>query len=349
MPKHAIEKGALVCVTGASGYIGSHVVDALLQAGYRVRATVRDTSADEKVSHLKALAKETGGELELVSADLLKPGAFDDAIKGCTHVCHVASSVRLSAPDPQTQIVDVAVNGTKNILGSIDRAGTVRRVVVTSSIAAVTNEDPTDNRVFDESDWNDGATLKTNPYALSKTLAERAAWDHVKSKGDDAQYDLITINPTLVLGPVLAKVHGRSSPAVLRDVLNGKFPAIPDLRFGVVDVRDVALAHVRALELEEAAGRHIVSNRNAPLIELAGMLRTAFPKHKISKRKMPNLLMYGIALFDKRLSFGFLRRNLSITRRIDAHKSREALGIEYREVEATVRDTAQSFIDLGAA
>ena len=345
----AIQQGDLVCVTGASGYIGSHTVEALLRAGYRVRGTVRDANASAKTAHLSKIADDCGGSLELVSADLTEPGAFDAAVADCPYVCHVASSVRLTADDPQKQIVDVALNGTKNVLASIDRAACARRVVVTSSIAAVVDEEKPLAHVFDEKDWNESATLKQSPYPLSKTLAERAAWKHVETLGDDASYDLVTINPTLVLGPLLAEVHGRSSPALLKDLLSGKFPATPDFRFGVVDVREVAAAHVRALEVEDAAGRYILNNRNAALTEMAGMLRSAFPDRKTPKRTMPNFLMYGVALFDKRISFGFLKRSLSIVRRIDAHKSRDQLGIDYRSIESTVRDTGQSLVDLGLA
>lgn len=344
----AIQAGERVCVTGAAGYIGTHVVDQLLKAGYRVRGTVRDTSATDKNRHLHALAEACDGELELVSADLTEPGAFDDAVADCPYVCHVASSVRLTAPDPQKQIVDVAVDGTNNVLASIDRAGCARRVVVTSSIAAVVDEEKPTDHIFDEDDWNDSATLQEQPYPLSKTLAERAAWDHVKGHGE-AKYDLVTINPTLVLGPLLSKAHARSSPAILKDLLTGKFPAIPDFRFGIVDVRDVALAHVRALEREAAGGRHILNNHNAALTEIAGLLRSRFPDRKTPKLKMPNALMYGIALFDKRLTWGFLRRSLSIVRRIDSNKSKRDLGIDYRPIETTVHDTGQSFIGLNLA
>ena len=348
VPFVPIQPGDLVCVTGASGYVGSHVVGQLLEAGYRVRGTVRDPSAKDKVAHLHELADETEGELELVAADLDEAGAFDDAVADCPYVCHVASSVRLRANDPQREIVDVAVEGTKNVLASIDKAGAARRVVITSSIAAVVDEARPLDHVHDESHWNESATLQVSPYPLSKVLAERAAWNHVEAL-PDAPYDLVTMNPTLILGPVLAPVHVRSSPALLRDLFTGKFPMVPDFRFGVVDVRDVALAHVRALEREDVSGRHILNCRNARLTELAGILRTGFPNRKIPKHKMPNVLMYGAALFDKRLSWGFLRRNLSVQRRVDAQKSRGALGLDYRPVEATVRDTGQSFLDVGLA
>lgn len=341
------EPGDLVCVTGASGFIASHLVGELLRQGYRVRGTVRDPSDDAKTAHLRALAKETDGELELVAADLMKPNAFDDAVAGCPFVCHTASSVRLSADDPQREIVDVAVDGTLNVLRSIARAGDAQRVVVTSSIAAVVDEERQDELLFTEEHWNESAKVDVNPYPLSKTKAERAAWDFVDKQPAEARFELLTINPSWVLGPVLAKVHGRSSPAVMRDLLTGKFPMVPKLAFNVVDVRDVALAHVRALQRPQAKGRFIVSHTRGTLPELAAMLRAAFPTRKVPRFSMPNPLMYVVAMFDSRITWSFLRRNLDANTRVDNSKSVDVLGLSYRAVADTVRDTGQAFIELG--
>ncbi|MCA9705281.1 MAG: aldehyde reductase [Myxococcales bacterium] len=343
--------GERVCVTGASGYIASHLVGELLRQGYRVRGTVRDPSDEGKTAHLRRLAREAEAEdrLELVAADLLEPGAFDDAVQGCPWVCHTASSVRLRAKDPQREIVDVAVEGTKAVLRSIAGAKQARRVVITSSIAAVIDEERTAGRTFTEDDWNESARVEVNPYPLSKTLAERAAWELVEALPPGERFELVTINPAFVLGPVLAEAHGRSSPTVVRDLLRGKFPMVPKLGFNCVDVRDVALAHVRALQRPAARGRFIVSGRLAPLPELAGMLRAAFPGAKVPRWAMPNPLMYVVALFDERLTWSFLRRNLGAKIHLDNRKSKEVLGLEYRPLDQTVRQTGQSFIDLGLA
>lgn len=345
----AIREGDLVAVTGASGFIGTHVVRALLERGYRVRGTVRDASDEKKVEHLKKIADESkgGGELELVSADLTKKGSFDEPLKGCTHVCHVASSVRLQARDPQREIVDVAVDGTNNVLDSVDAAGIARRVVVTSSIAAVVDEHRGFEHVFDEEDWNESSTVEDAPYYVSKVQAERAAWDRVEGRTTNAGYDLVTLQPVVVLGPIYSRAHKRSSPAVIVDILSGKFPAIPDLRLCVVDVRDVAEAHVLALETESASGRHILANEYVSLRSAAASLRRSHPEAKTARLPMPNAVMYGVALFDKRLSFSFLREHLSKERRIDASKSKKKLGVQYRPVDETLRDTADSARTLG--
>ncbi len=342
----AAEPGDLVCVTGASGFIASHLVAELLRQGYRVRGTVRNPDDRAKTAHLRALAEQTGGELELLAADLTTPGAFDEAVADCPWVCHTASSVRLHADDPQREIVDVAVDGTRSVLESIRRAGVARKVVLTSSIAAVVDEQRLGDHTFTEDDWNDSARVDVNPYPLSKTKAERMAWEFVDALPDDEGFDLVAIHPAWVLGPVMAEVHARSSPSVIRDLLVGTFPLCPKLCFNVVDVRDVALAHVRALQ-RPVAGRFILSHAPATLPELARQLRAAFPQATVPRYSMPNPLMYLVALFDKRITWSFLRRSLDVVTRLDHTKSRTELGIEYRPIDQTLLDTGTSIVALG--
>lgn len=337
----ALRPGDRVLVTGGSGYIASHIVAQLLEAGFEVRATVRNPDDESKTAHLRAL--EGAARLELVAADLMKPGDFHGAVEGCQAVVHAASSVRLRADDPQRDIVDVAVDGTRNVFDAIDAAQSVHTVVVTSSIAAIIDDAKDPSYLFTEEDWNDSATVHTAPYPLSKALAEREAW----TRSEAADYRVVTISPALVLGPVFTKTHIRSSPNVLHDLLSGKFPLAPRFRFSIVDVRDVARAHVEALRRPDAQGRHILSNRGMWMRELAEMLRPEYPKHKVPRFQMPNFAMYGVALFDKRLSWDFLRRNLDVQRRLDNSKSKEALGIEYRPIRETILDTARSFVERG--
>ena len=344
-----MQPGDRVCVTGASGFIGSHVVCAMLDRGYHVRATVRDPSDAAKIAHLRAHAEAVGGELEFVAADLTEPGAFDEAVADCPYVCHVASSVRLTAADPQREIVDVAVNGTNNVLDAIIAAGCVRRVVVTSSISAVVDESKPASYVHTEADWNDSASLEASPYPLSKTLAEKAAWARVEALPADRRFSLVTLNPTMVMGPIFTKAHARSSPSVIRDLLTGKFPMVPNFNFGIVDVRDVAVAHARALEGEAAEGRHILNGQTAWFGEIAAILRAGFPTAKTPKRTMPDALMYAAALFDKRITWAFLRDNLSIERRLDSSKSRARLAMAYRGLEESIVDTGRSMVELGLA
>lgn len=340
---------ANVCVTGASGFIATHVVRELLERGYAVVGTVRDPSDEAKNAHLRKLSSEHDDRLSLVAADLTEPGAFDEAVADCPYVCHIASAVRLTAPDPQRDIIDVAVHGTDNVLTSVAKAGVAERVVVTSSIAAVVDESKPPSKVFDEADWNESADAKGGAYARSKVEAERAAYAFVDGLPEAERFALTTILPSLVLGPVYSETHCRSSPTVLRDLMTGKFPLIPNFHFGVVDVREVARAHVAALEDGEASGRYILSNRGMWMRDMAHELRLNFPATKTPKRALPDFAMYGVALFDKRLSWDFLKRNLGVVRKIDNTRSREGLGIRYRSVQESVRDTAESFRANGLA
>lgn len=368
-----------VCVTGASGFIGSHLVELLLRDGYRVRATVRDRDNQEKVEHLHALDHEIflmeqptsedesepdsagdtspaprpspsgfTGRLEIVSADLLEPGSFDEVIHGCDAVMHTASAVFLTAKDPQKEIVDVALRGTENVLQAVNKSGSVRRVVLTSSISAVLDNARPPDHVFTEADWNDSATLETEPYPLSKVLGERRAREICEAQPDqEGAWDLVAIHPTMVMGPVMTKVHCRTSPSLVRDLMRGKFPAAPNLSFGIVDVRDVAQAHLAAMMHPAPSERYVCTSESVPLIEISKLLREEFPQSKAPRRRMPDPLMYIAALFDKRLTFTFLRQNLGRQRRMDNGLIQRELLPGLRSAQESLIDTAQSLVRKG--
>ncbi len=331
-----------VCVTGAAGFVGSYVVKELLAKGYRVRATVRDPGDKRKTAHLEGF-EGAADRLELFEADLEKPGAFEDAVDGAKHVVHTASAVTLNAKDPQREIVDVAVHGTKNVVGAALRSGSVSRIVMTSSVAAVVGDDKSDDYRFSERDWNETATVRKDAYATSKVQAEKAARTLVQGK--DVRF--IAMLPSLILGPVLTEAHLRTSPVILNELLTGKFPGVPNLYFGVIDVRDVAAAHVAALAAPDPADRYLCSSEVMGLREMATILRETVPNGKTPKLPLPNILMYATALFDKRLTFGFLRQNLNRAPTLDNRRLREGLGVSLRLVRETVADTARSIEKLG--
>ncbi|XP_048134584.1 phenylacetaldehyde reductase-like isoform X2 [Rhodamnia argentea] len=244
-----------VCVTGGAGYVASWLIKLLLQSGYRVKATLRDTNNSRKTQHLLALegAKE---RLHLFKAELLEEGSFDSIVDGCGAVFHTASPVVFSASDPQAEIVDPPVRGTLNVLKSCAKVASVKRVVVTSSMASVVcNGKPlTSDVVVDETWFSDPAFCVESKlwYVLSKTIAEKAAWQFAKEN----KIDLVMMNPGHVIGPLLQPTVNLSVELILNFV-NGT-EEFPNASYGFVDVRDVAQAHIQALENPSASGRYCV-------------------------------------------------------------------------------------------
>ncbi|MCZ6631358.1 MAG: SDR family oxidoreductase [Actinobacteria bacterium] len=258
-----------VLVTGATGFVAAEIVKQLLEAGYRVRGTTRDVARSEADGHLAALSG-AGERLELLEADLVDPGAFDTAVLGCVYVIHTASPFVLDVEDPQRDLVDPAVNGTTSVLESVSKTGDVRRVVLTSSFAAMSGE-PKDSP-WSEDDWNDVSSLDSGAYAYSKTMAERAAWDFM---GDnDRSFDLVVINPTGVIGPSIVPRLNQSH-SVFVSATNGEIPGIIDLSFPIVDVRDVAKAHILAMENPGAAGRYLCSAETRSMRQNFELLKEA--------------------------------------------------------------------------
>ncbi len=340
-------QGHKVCVTGASGYIGSHVIQLLLDRGYHVRAMVRDPGDEKKTAHLAAMGEGREDRLELLAADLVEPGSYDDAVAGCDLVCHVAASVKLAARDPQREIVDPAVLGTANVLTAVRKAGTVKRVVITSSIAAIFDDGKPHDHQFSEDDWNGSSTIDSEPYNLAKTLAERAAWKAHDALPEEERYELVVLNPVVVLGPLFTRGHGRSSPALVRDLMAGAMPACPRICLSMVDVRDVAMAHALALEKPDAEGRYILHHEGLWMQEVAKRIAPHFPQYKVPTGRLPNLAMYAVGLFSKRVSFGWVRRNLGRRHLVNNRKSIDDLGVTYRPMDETLLDTCKSFIELG--
>lgn len=327
-----------VLVTGATGFVGSGVVEELLAHGYRVRGTTRDAARARDAGHLTGLP---GAErLELVEADLLDEGAFDAAMAGCEFVMHTASPYVLEVKDPQRDLVDPAVNGTLEVLRAAQRAGTVRRVVLTSSFAAVTDR-PRPGHVFTEADWNTDSTLHSGSYNFSKTMAERAAWDFVESQ--QPGFDLVTINPPGVIGPsIVPGLKIRASSFI--GLTNGTSPMIIDLDFPHVDVRDVAVAHRLAMERPHASGRYLLCGAVLGHDDFAAVGRELFgDRYPIPKRKLSGpigrALTRLVALTRPKETRRFARLNIGADYRLDTTKARTELGIEFRDPGETIRDT----------
>jgi nucleoside-diphosphate-sugar epimerase len=332
----------LYAVTGASGYIGSHVTRALLARGFTVRACVRDPNNADKTAHLSALAQGLPGTLTFERGNLLESGSYDAAFEGVTHVIHTAAAVMLAAKNPQVNIVDPSIKGTQNVLDSAKAAGTVKRFVQTSSVAAVV-QSPEKGRIYSEADWNTTATVKTDPYGLAKAQAEQLA----QRFGDENGLNPVFINPALVIGPVYTKAHTKASPSVVRDLVRGSFPACPQMHFGLVDVRDVAEAHVEAALRADVSGRHILCAESWWMQDMAKALKTMWPDRKIKTGKLPNFILRIVALFDKRLSSAVLKNLLGRECNYDNQRSIDALGVAYRPVRDSLKDCVQSMLDAG--
>jgi dihydroflavonol-4-reductase len=255
---------------GATGYIGAHIVEQLLSKGYKVRGTSRSLE-ESKIDFLKKM--DTKGDLlEIGKANLTDEGSFDDIVKNTEFVFHVASPFLLNVKDPKKELLEPAVQGTLTLLNSCLKSETVKRVVLTASTASIVDVSDI-KKVYNEDDWNKTSSLTNSPYAYSKTCAEQAAWKFMEEK--KPHFDLIVINPCMVLGPAHKKELAESVNIIL-DALNGKFPAIFDLALNIVDVRDVAKSHILAMEIKELKGRHICMNKGVHLRDIFAMISKNF-------------------------------------------------------------------------
>jgi dihydroflavonol-4-reductase len=329
---------ALVLVTGASGFIASHIVSQLLSIGYRVRGTVREPSSP-KHSRLMALP---GAEdrLELIAADLLRPGAFDQAVVGCAYVLHTASPYELDVADPQRDLVDPAVNGTLSVLQSCVADGSVRRVVLTSSGAAIT--DRADGHVNTEADWNTRSSLTSNPYYFSKTLAEQTAWSFAER--ERIGFDLVVVNPFYVIGPSLGP-EMNTSHSFFTGVTNGTVPAILALEWPLVDVRDVARAHILAMEHPDASGRYIVAAGTRTMRQVIEILEA---NGWGDRYRLSSLVLDGrigvplsklVAALQPSGRRAYLMNHLGGSMRFDNSKVTTELGLVFRDIDQTILET----------
>ncbi|PPE73523.1 diaminohydroxyphosphoribosylaminopyrimidine deaminase [Solimonas fluminis] len=344
-----ISKTAPVLVTGASGYIAGWIVKYLLEAGHTVHGTVRDPAKPKGLEHLKALSDAHPGQLKLFKADLLTPGAYDAAMQGCELVMHTASPFIITGfTDANQALVRPAVEGTRNVLEACNRVSSVKRVVLTSSVAGIFGDNAdlkaVPGGVFTEEHWNTSSSVSHQPYSYSKVAAEREAWKIQKAQ---SRWDLVTINPALVLGPSLARSSASTSISTMKQLGNGTMRAgAPKLVMGVVDVRDVAQAHILAGYNPAAEGRHIVCAGERSLLQLGTVLRGKFPQYPFPRKETPTFLVWLVAPLA-RLQRSFVRQNVGLPLRIDNRRSREKLGLSYRPIDQTVVEHFQQMIDDG--
>ncbi len=339
-----------VLVTGATGYVAGWIVKGLLDAGATVHAAVRDPDNAAKVAHLVEAAQHAPGTLRLFPGDLTKPGSYADAMAGCGVVFHTASPFTRNVDDPQRDLVDPAVGGTRDVLQTANEVDTVTRVVVTSSCAAIYTDaaecaDAPGGRLTEDL-WNTTASLDYEPYNLSKVEAEREAWRIAEAQD---RWRLVVINPSLVIGPSLQRRPTSESFSIIRQLIGGQMRlGAPRVALGVVDVRDVARAHLAAGFLADAEGRHIVSGHSTNTLELGKALqrhggfdlplpRTAIPKW-LFKAVSP---LFGV-------SRRYVEGNVDHPFVADNSKSREKLGVTYRPLEDSLVEMVQQVLERDA-
>ncbi|KAK7090237.1 uncharacterized protein [Littorina saxatilis] len=334
-----------VLVTGASGYLAGHVTKQLQEAGHVVRGTVRSLKNTDKVKHLYNLCPDAKHKLELVEADLNKPESWEPAVSGMTYVIHVASPFPLENPKHEDEVIKPAVEGTLSVLEACAKAGTVKRVVLTSSCAAIDWTPETHDKPRDESSWSDPS--KQDPYSKSKTLAETAAWNFIKELPEEQKFELAVINPSLIMGPPL---HGSSctSVEIMQKLLERQMPMLPKNNFPMVDVRDVAQAHVRAMTLPEAAGnRHICSTKNMWFSEMGILLKGVFgPQgYNVPTMVAPKMMLRIASIFDS--SIKKILPEVGVLHLFANTRMIEVLKIEPRDMRDTLVEMAYSLIESG--
>lgn len=283
-----------VLVTGATGFIGLHCIQQLLDQGYAVNGTLRSMQRESEVRQSLEKHNTSSENLTLYPVDLMSDEGWDEAMTGCDYLLHVASPFVLSN-ETEDFFVKPAVEGALRALKFADKHN-IKKVVLTSSFAAVGDTfDGTES--FNETHWSDTTNSKMSFYAKSKTLAEKAAWNYVKE--NDTNLKLTVINPVGVLGPSLSDDVGISNSMVLR-MLNGSMPALAKIHIGIVDVRDVAKAHILAMKNTESDGeRFIVSEKEMWMHEIAAVLNGG--GYKAPEKNMPNLLLKVMAVFKSDL------------------------------------------------
>ena len=350
MSEPVIDTTQPVLVTGGTGYVAGWVIARLLEHGLTVHATVRNAGNTDRLAYLQALADASEGSIRFFEADLLKPGSFAEGMEGCSTVFHIASPYIIEVKDPQKELIEPALEGTRNVLQEVDRTESVTRVVVTSSCAAIFGDAAdladTPNGVFTEEVWNTSSSVDHQPYSYSKTLAEREAWKMAEAQD---RWKLVVVNPAGVFGPGQRIHGGAESFSILEQMGDGTFASgLADLRIGIVDVRDVAEAQLQAAFLPEASGRYILSGHDSGFIEMAGILREHFPSYPVGSRVLPKWLLWLVGPFaNAAFTRKVVSRNIGLPWKADNRKSRNELGLTYRPLVETVTEHFQQMVDGG--
>ncbi len=333
-----------VLVTGGSGFLGGWCLVELLRRGYRARATVRDLVREPEVRANIGSQVDAGDRLTVVAADLRDDRGWAEAVAGCDFVLHVASPFPEAQPKDPDELIVPARDGTLRVLRASLAAG-VKRIVLTSSVAAVRNGEAgasAGGRELTEADWSDPENTALTPYVRSKTIAELAAWEFMRSQG--AEDRLVTVQPGAIIGPVLGKDLSYSLQAIDR-LITGKMPGLPRLGFSFIDVRDVAVLEVQAMTAEDAAGQRLIAA--GPFLwfsDVAAILREQLgpEAHKVPRRKVPDVMVRAMALFDPGVRSVVSDLGKKTTYSLANAKRR--VGWEPRPIEQSIVECARSLM-----
>jgi nucleoside-diphosphate-sugar epimerase len=337
---------SMVLVTGGSGFIGSHCILQLLAAGHQVRTTVRNLKRESDVrAMLSQGGAEPGDRLSFAAADLESDAGWAQAAAGCEFVLHVASPFPSTVPRDENELIVPAREGALRVLRAARDAG-VKRVVLTSSFAAIGYGQPPRTKPFDETDWTNADGDDVRPYVKSKTLAERAAWDFIAREG--GALELSVVNPVAVFGPALGADYSTSILLIQR-LMDGALPGCPRISFGVVDVRDVADLHLRAMSDAAAKGQRFlaVSGDFMAVVEIAKVLKARLGEaaRRVPTRQLPNWLVRLVALRDAAAQQ--ITPELGKMKNGTSEKARRMLGWTPRSREEAIVASAESLMKLG--
>ncbi|MFY0626051.1 MAG: NAD-dependent epimerase/dehydratase family protein [Reichenbachiella sp.] len=337
-----------VLVTGGSGYMASWLVKYLLEDGYKVRVTVRDLDNQDKYRHLEKIAERSPGSLEVFEANLLDPNAFKICMNGCNVVFHTASPYLMTGiKDPKKQLIDPSYEGTRNVLEAVNKAHSVKKVIFTSAISAIYGDASdiihTKDNKFTEAYWNKSSNLKHQPLGFAKTVAEREAW---RIHDEQSRWKMATLNPALFVGPSLTYKSGSGSFDFVKRMANGTLKnGVPNLKYGLVDVRDVAHAHMFAAQDEYALGRFMLVSEVKSMLEVSKILSKKFgeaypfPKDEISQRM---LYFFG---FTQGYSRKMVVENVNKPLEFDNTKSRHELGVYYKPVDEALTEMLNYIVE----
>jgi len=337
---------SVILVTGGSGFVGGHVILQLLEAGHDVRTTVRSLAKEPAVRDTLARAgAKTPDRLTFVAADLNQDAGWAEAVAGCDYVQHVASPFPLAQPKDENDLIRPAVDGTLRVLRAARDAG-VKRVVLTSSFAAIGYGHGDRAAAYTEADWTNVDGPAVQPYMKSKTLAERAAWDFIEREGNGLE--LAVVNPVGIFGPVLNEDLS-TSIEIIKRMLEGSLPGAPRLYFGVVDVRDVAGMQIKAMTAPEAKGERFLAVAGDPvsIYDMSVILQQGMGEKaaKAKLRQMPDWLIRVMALFNPLAREAAPR--VGIRSAASNAKARELLGWQFRSNEEAIVASGESLIKLG--